>query len=199
MIRSIFTIAAVALSSATLATSAEACISCEYVPEVVRQHATVPDAPAYRSRGYADRSARGARQRKVAKENHRDAKPLKTAKAEKSSRSGRADGHGKTGQRTLASKASRPSEEIKVRSAPSRGDPVVARVGNGFSAEAVADTRAGPKRIESESSSIALSAVKVAQERVSAVAMSLYESAGKPTDCKKFFPSVAMTLTVPCE
>jgi len=59
MIRSIFTIAAVALSSATLATSAEACISCEYVPEVVRQHATVPGTRRHTARVVTPIAARG--------------------------------------------------------------------------------------------------------------------------------------------
>ena len=59
MIRTVITIAVTALAGVTLATSAEACISCEYVPEVVRQHSTLNAAPSYRrARSYAVRTER---------------------------------------------------------------------------------------------------------------------------------------------
>ncbi|HET6321282.1 MAG TPA: hypothetical protein VFF87_04435 [Hyphomicrobium sp.] len=199
MNRSVFAIApiAVALSSAAFTTAAEACISCEYVPEVVRQHATGSDQPAYRSRGYAVRSEPGARARRTARQyrEREDAKPAKAARVEKPDRRDKIDKRVKAGQRTLASKAPRLSEEIKAHAAPSQSGPSVASVATGSTVPARSDRA----RVETENSSIALSAVRVVQERVSAVATSAHDGAGKPSDCKKFFPSVAMTLTVPCE
>lgn len=199
MTRSIFAIApiAVALSSAAFTTAAEACISCEYVPEVVRQHATASDQPGYRSRGYAVRSEPGARARRTAtqRREHGDAKPVRAARAEKPDRRDKIDKRGKAGQRTLASKAPKLSEEINVHATPSRSGLSLASVATG----STVPVRSDGARIETENSSIALSAVRAVQERVSAVATSAHDGAGKPSDCKKFFPSVAMTLTVPCE
>ena len=203
MTRSIFaiaTIAAVALSGAAFTTTADACISCEYVPEVVRQHATVPDALSYRSRSYAVRNDSRARVRRASRQRHEHAKPLKSAKAEKPERSGKLDTPRKADKRvrTLASKSPRLGEKIGSRGSPVQDVATVAVVDE-TSAGAIAPDRNDVKRIENESSSIALGAVQAVRERVSVVATPLRESAAKPSDCKKFFPSVAMTLTVPCE
>ncbi len=72
-------------ATAFFASAAQACISCEYVPEVVRQHSTHNEAPSYhKSRSYSagiQRSERASRARVVKSE--RADKPVKAAKVEK--------------------------------------------------------------------------------------------------------------------
>jgi len=72
VIRSIFVIGAIMISGATFTTSAEACISCNYVPEVLRQPSARFYAPPYGYYAYPsydvrverrDRTRRHARQR----------------------------------------------------------------------------------------------------------------------------------------
>jgi hypothetical protein len=54
--------------------------------------------------------------------------------------------------------------------------------------------------VEVENSSVTLaSASDVAADAKAPVAEKTAAAAAKPTDCKKFFASVGMTLTVPCE
>jgi len=68
--RSILAIVAVVLSGVAFTTSAEACISCDYVPEVVRQPSPRFYAPPYSTRsyrtypGYSVRAERSGRARR---------------------------------------------------------------------------------------------------------------------------------------
>jgi hypothetical protein len=63
-----------------------------------------------------------------------------------------------------------------------------------------AEKKAEPKVAQTENSSISLASTEVAAPEKAPVAeKKTQEAAVKPTDCKKFFPSVGMTLTVPCE
>jgi hypothetical protein len=57
-------------------------------------------------------------------------------------------------------------------------------------------------KTESENSSISVASADVvakATEPVKTVATLSEDTSSKSSDCKKFFPSVGMTLTVPCE
>lgn len=167
MNRSLLAIAtALVAAPALFASAAQACISCEYTPEVVRGSQT-SDAPAYRARErvYAvERSApvkRVIRSESVAKSepvakkvDTAEAAPVKTdAKSENSSIASTAE---------VAS-----AEPVKIDSKPARN----------------------------ENSSISQASAKTSAPEKVAVA----EPAAKPTDCKKFFATVGLTLSVPCE
>ena len=161
MNRSLLAIAsALLVAPALFATGAQACISCEYTPEVVKGSQT-SDAPRFsvRERVYSvERSApvkkRAVAERPVVKkldtaEEAPVAKKIDEAKNENSS---------------ISSAAKVASTEPKTEAKPARN----------------------------ESSSISTG------EKV-ASAEPTKEISGKATDCKKFFPSVGLTLSVPCE
>jgi hypothetical protein len=138
-----------------LSSAAQACISCEYVPEVVRGHQTNNDGPSYhKSHSYsasAERAVRASKKR-IAK-SEPVAKSVKAAKVEKQDK---------------------PAKIAKV----AKTEPVEAT------------------SAESENSAITVAAADTA---VKEAPVAKIEAAAKPTDCKKFFASVGMTLTVPCE
>jgi hypothetical protein len=183
MTRTVLAAAAALLGAATLAsTSAQACLSCEYVPEVVRPHATSPlaygrgDNEVSRHGSYGSYSVK----RRVAKSEHeRPAKVTKALKADKQPKIAKVEKAEKT-KVAEAEKAER-SEPVKVAKAePVKADPVA------------------KKTAQSESSSITVASAD-AQPVVTKTSAPKHEAAAKPTDCKKFFASVGMTLTVPCE
>ena len=164
MTRTFLATATALIAAGTLLSSAaQACISCEYVPEVVRGHQTNNDGPSYhKSHSYsasAERAVRASKKR-IAK-SEPVAKPAKVAKVEKQDKPAKVAKVAKT-------------ETVKV-----------------AKAEPVETTPA-----ESENSAITVAAAD-AVVKVAPVAKA--ETAAKPTDCKKFFASVGMTLTVPCE
>ena len=144
-----------------LSSAAQACISCEYVPEVVRPHATSPLAYGRGDNAVSHGSSGGySVKRRIAK-SEPVAKSVKAAKVEKQDKPAKVAKVAKT-------------ETVKV-----------------AKAEPVETTPA-----ESENSAITVAAAD-AVVKVAPVAKA--ETAAKPTDCKKFFASVGMTLTVPCE
>jgi len=71
-------------------------------------------------------------------------------------------------------------------------------------ADAIAETTAATKPAVSTNSSIAVAKAVVGEDEGAEPVKSTAHTARKPeaslkVDCKKFFPSVGMTLTVPCE
>lgn len=165
--------AALVTAGMLMSTAAEACISCEYVPEVVRNHATSPLAYGRGDAGGGHGAVSYSAKKRIAKSQsaEKSLKVAKTAKAEK------------------VAKAEKPAKVAKA-AKPDKADAVkIAEV------EPVA-TKAGTKRSESESSSITVASAAPAKV---ATTEATGETAAKPTDCKKFFASVGMTLTVPCE
>ena len=173
MIRSFAATAALIAAATLMSSGAQACLSCEYVPEVVRPHATSPlaygrgdNAVSHGSSGSYSVKRRAAkiveepRQEKVAK--RKVEKPEKVAKISKP-------------EPEKVAKVSQP-EPVKV----AKADP-------------------GPvKSAESENSAITV-AVAAAEPEKKDEPVTKAEVSTKPTDCKKFFASVGMTLTVPCE
>lgn len=160
--------AAFVAATAFVTSAAQACISCEYVPEVVRQHSTLNEAHSYqKSHSYSagiQRSERASRARVVRSD--RATKSVKSVKVEK---------------------ADKPEKVAKA--AKSVETSTIAK------AEPVEATPA-----ENESSSISVAVADTATKDAAPVAkVRTKEAAAKPTDCKKFFASVGMTLTVPCE
>jgi transposase-like protein len=164
--------AALLAAPALFASAAEACISCEYTPEVVKGSQT-SDAPAYRAhsyeRTYVERDRAPAKKRIVRSEpvvkqqvDTAEAEPVaKRAKSENSS---------------VASVAVTPvTEQAKV------------------------DTKVDAKTARTENSSISVASTDEAAPAKTPVAATTKEASAKPIDCKKFFPSVGITLSVPCE
>jgi len=169
VIRTILTAAAAALAAvAFMGGAAQACISCEYVPEVVRQHSTA-DSPRY-TRSHAPRKVYVERKTRRAKTHvARKEAPAKVAKVEKPAKT---------------AKAAKPVKVAKseARSAPKQqADKTISQA-----------AKVPAKATESEPSSITVAAAET-----SVIAAGVVEN--RPTDCKKFFPAVGMTLTVPCE
>ena len=148
--RTILATATALVAATTLLTSAaEACISCEYVPEVVRSSSTLPHTGQYYAAPKKEYSAAPAKRRIVKSEPV--AKKLNTAKAA----------------------VTKTTEVAKAEPAET------------------------PTATESENSSISLASNEALE--TAPVAEPAKEAAAKPTDCKKFFASVGMTLTVPCD
>ncbi len=173
MTRTILAAAAILMSaSALLSSAAEACISCEYVPEVVRNHTTDRAASSSygssRVRAYVSHEDRGSRSRKRTARAEEPSKPVKAAKAEKI-------------DKVKVAKAAKPekSETVKV----AKVEPVATKI-------------EAKRTAEAENSSITVASVDAAKFET---ASTQKIDATKPTDCKKFFASVGMTLTVPCE
>lgn len=164
------TIAALLAAPALFATAAEACISCEYVPEVVRSSQT-SDAPhSYaRERSYvAERERAPAKKRIVRSEPV--VKQVDTAEAEPVAK------RAKSESSSVASVAETPvTEQAKV------------------------EPKVEVKTARSENSSISVASTEEAAPAKTPVAAATKEASAKPIDCKKFFPSVGITLSVPCE
>lgn len=182
MTRALIATATALIAASTLMSSAaQACLSCEYVPEVVREHATSPLAygrgdnnvghgSSYSHEAHVTYSAR-------ARFSSRDDDAPKAKKVAKIDRSEK---------REKVAKVSKPEKSEFVNVA--KAEPV--------------EKKATTKVADTESSSITVASVsetKSAAVVTKPKAPDVSEASAKPTDCKKFFASVGMTLTVPCE
>ena len=171
MTRTILATAAALVAAATLSTTAaNACVSCEYVPEVVRSSSTLPHTGHY----YAAKPYI-ARKPYIASKEH--AAPAK--------------------RRVVKSEPVAP--KLDISKVEAKAEKKVTKV---KSAETTDVAKAEPtekKAAESENSSISLASNDDAAAVKATVVKAVKEVTAKPTDCKKFFASVGMTLTVPCE
>jgi hypothetical protein len=172
MNRSTLCIATAFLALPTLfASTAQACISCEYTPEVVRSSSTTYEGPGSYSH---QRSYQVERVERVER-----ARPAK---------------------RIVKTTTARNNDDDK----PAKVKTQTARVTQPApAAEQVATTE--PATIEkkpesNENSSISVASAKVAEaDPAPAVETPKEVADAKPTGCKKFFPAVGMTVSVPCE
>jgi hypothetical protein len=171
--RKLLAIAAAPLAAMTLfASAAEACISCEYVPEVVRNSTTSTDSkPSVRSRSDTAVEQRRVRpeKRRVVKEDSKPARKVETAKAKPAP--------------VVESTAENEHSTVTTAGSP---DKKVEK------AEVAAPAKSGT---QTETSTIATAVV----ERADAQPTSGDGAQVSNIGCKKFFPTVGMTLTVPCE
>jgi hypothetical protein len=164
--RSFLAIAAAAIAASTLlASGAQACISCEYVPEVVKGHQT-SDAPAHYARERVYAVERVARPAKRIVKSEPAAKTVDTAET---------------------------AETAPVKTVAKNENSSISAAAQVATTEPAKDE---PKVARNESSSISLASTEVAAP---AKVENTKEAAAKPVDCKKFFPSVGITLSVPCE
>lgn len=180
MTRKILALAAAVIAAPALfASAAQACISCEYTPEVVKGSQT-SDAPAYRARSYersyertyVERDRAPAKKRVVRSEP--EVKKIDNAEVEKPA----------------------PAKKVAVTedSAPAK----TASNENSSISVAAVEPQPVTEKAKSENSSIA-SASSAASAKKAPAVDATKEASAKPVDCKKFFASVGMTLTVPCE
>ncbi len=159
MTRTILAIATAFLAVLTVfASAAEACISCEHVPVVVRSSSTSYTATRYtKKRFYARRIARAkARARAIA--------------AARGKAKARAIAAAKAKARTIAAAKAAAAEEVELTE--------TAAIENSTISTASLD----------KSETIDTEETLTEEPKIS-----------RNVGCKKFFPSVGMTLTVPCE
>jgi hypothetical protein len=162
--RTIF--AALVAAASLLPSGAQACISCEYVPEVVRSSSTLPHTGHYYvpPSHSSNKDYSAPAKRRVVK-SEPVARKLNVAKGDKADKVERAE-----------AKVEKKAEKKVAKAEPTETKKVA----------------------DSENSSISLASNDVAAVKET-VAKTAKEVSAKPTDCKKFFASVGMTLTVPCE
>jgi hypothetical protein len=156
--------AALLAAPALFASAAQACISCEYTPEVVRGSQT-SDAPAHY-----------ARERVYAVERERVARPAK---------------------RIVRSEPVETADTAPVKTEANNENSSISLTSTEVAVTEPA--KIAPKAARSENSSISLTSTEAAATAKAPVAETVKEAAAKPIDCKKFFPSVGITLSVPCE
>ncbi len=169
MTRTILATAAL-LAAATLATTgAQACISCEYVPEVVRSSSTLPHTGHY----YA---AEPYQKKRTVKAAIIDRPALRAAKVAKQAKFAKAEPEKSAKAAPVIAKAETVEKKVEK-----KAEKTIAKV-------------------ETENSSVTLASnADVVTNAKAPVEETATTTAAKPTDCKKFFASVGMTLTVPCE
>jgi hypothetical protein len=174
--RSILAIATALLGAPALfASAAQACISCEYTPEVVKGSQT-SDAPYARARSYS------VHERVYVEREHSAPAKKRIVRSEPVAKT--VD----TAETTPVKKdATSENSSISV----SAAEPVTE--------QAKAEPKVEAKLARSENSSISVASTEAAAPAKAPVVEKTKEAAAKPVDCKKFFASVGMTLTVPCE
>jgi hypothetical protein len=165
MTRMIIATAALLAATTLATTGAQACISCEYVPPVVRASSTLPHTGHY----YAAEPYQKKRTIKASI----DRPVIRAAKINKQANVAKAESATK-------------SEPVKV----AKTEPVEKKV------EKAEKTIA---KVETENSSVTLASADDAAPAKAQAEDKTAAVSAKPTDCKKFFASVGMTLTVPCE
>lgn len=195
MTRSIFAVAPAALAvMAFFAPAAEACISCDYVPSVVHS------VPQGSSGGYEGRSYRKERAASEERSSRRTKK--RVAKSEP-------EPEAKTKKHVAKSEAEPETKKVKTaKTAPSKSDDQSERSSvstakadtneTGATKVEAAKTTSAKAESETENSNITTATLQgeknvAAGDRVEEV------KADKNVGCKKFFPTVGLTLTVPCE
>jgi hypothetical protein len=167
--RTILAAAALIAAASLLPSGAQACISCEYVPEVVRSSSTLPHTGHYYvpPSHSSNKDYSAPAKRRVVK-SEPVARKLNVAKGDKADK---------------ADKVERAEAKVEK-----KAEKKIAKV----------EPTETTKVADSENSSISLASNDVAAVK-DTVAKPAKEVSAKPTDCKKFFASVGMTLTVPCE
>ncbi len=153
MNRTIPAIAAALFAAMTFTSAAEACISCEYVPEVVRESST--------SHGSHGSTYYRVKRDYTAAKVH-DSRPAK---------------------RRIAKSAATAKKATTAAAAPAKTE----------------STASIKTEAESENSTISTATLAASETAEVKEAPAAKTKANTNVGCKKFFPTVGMTLTVPCE
>ena len=192
-------LAAASIAGTMLAAPAQACISCAYVPETARSAPAAPgEARSYsKSRSFRaaeDRRARNAGHRKAKGEAARKVETAKSAPEEKNSeRAASADAA--AAQNEHSSFAAMSPSPVETAAVPAAAEP-------GSATEHSTIATAGSRdalRDATTTAAVAAGAATNASAGVEEAKPETPAAAGANVGCKKFFPSVGMTLSVTCE
>jgi hypothetical protein len=169
---------ALLIAPALFATAAQACISCNYVPEVVKHSSTTYEARQHtRERSYTAEHDAPRRAKRIVRE------AIAKAAVEADEPAPRKQ------QAQIETKIETKTESKTENSS----------ISSAAKAAAIETPKTEPKLARGENSSISLASTEIAAAENAPVAETAKEVSAKPVDCKKFFPSVGMTVTVPCE
>ncbi len=206
---------------ALFSSAAQACISCEYVPEVVRGSQTtnkaMPEAkPSVRQRSHAAEREPGARAAKRSVRSEPDRTEVDTAETTPAAKGSNSDNENSS-IAAMAAALDAPTATARTESAArsENSSIAVASIDVGPTAIAQAESKtargesssialafrdaAEAKPDRSENSSISVASTEVAAPEKAPVAETAKPVAAKAADCKKFVPSVGMIVSVPCE
>jgi hypothetical protein len=196
MTRTFLAIAAASAAAMSLSAPAVACISCEYVPEVVRNHTTSSEPRSYsHSRSYQAVEERRARKSRVSKSDDGGSKAKKhierAEKADKPSKSESAE----------KSEPAKKVDTAKVAPAETENSTFAAAAGSDkkqAEATTTSPAKSGPQT-EHSTISGASTDKPVGKTAEAQPAPAKDEEKVSNVGCKKFFPTVGLTLSVPCE
>ncbi len=186
------TAAALAAATTLFGSAANACISCEYVPEVVRNSQTSNPAPSVKARSYAEPERARPSKRNLVKRAPPKSEPAAKKVDTAATAPAKQDAQNESSSISVAA-AAPASEPAKAKTKTARNESSSISSTAAVSEPAKTET----KIARNESSSISVASTEIAAPAKTAVAET--EAAAKPADCKKFFPSAGLTLTVPCE
>jgi hypothetical protein len=184
MRRTIVAVACSIIALAAYGSTAQACISCEYVPEVVksgeRSGSSYQAKPSKRVREYSEQRERRSSKKRVTE---RESAPSKSK-----SKSSTASAPSKAAVSTASVAA--PAEAENEHSAITTSSTSIAN-------QVKAAITPEPRGPQNENSTISTAVVRADEpESVKPVE---HATADKNLGCKKYFPSTGLTLSVPCE
>jgi hypothetical protein len=197
MTRTLFAIAAASAAAMSLSAPAVACISCEYVPEVVKNHTTSSEPRSHsRSRAYEAVEERRSRKSRVSKSDDGGSKAKKhIERAEKADKPSKSE----------SAEKSEPAKKVDTaKAAPAETEnSTFAAAGGSDKKQAEATTTSpatsGPQTEHSTISGASTDKPAGSKTAEAKPVPATDEEKVSNVGCKKFFPTVGLTLSVPCE
>ncbi len=197
MTRTFLAIAAASAAAMSLSAPAVACISCEYVPEVVKNHSTSSEPRSHsRSRAYEAVEERRARKSRVSKSDDGGSKTKKhIERAEKTDKPSKSE----------SAEKSEPAKKVDTaKTAPAETEnSTFAAAGGSDKKQAEATTtspaKSGPQTEHSTISGASTDKPAGSKTAEADPVPTKDEEKVSNVGCKKFFPTVGLTLSVPCE
>jgi hypothetical protein len=197
MTRTFLAIAAASAAAMSLSAPAVACISCEYVPEVVKNHSTSSEPRSHsRSRAYEAVEERRARKSRVSKSDDGGSKTKKhIERAEKTDKPSKSE----------SAEKSEPAKKVDTaKTAPAETEnSTFAAAGGSDKKQAEATTtspaKSGPQTEHSTISGASTDKPAGSKTAEADPVPAKDEEKVSNVGCKKFFPTVGLTLSVPCE
>lgn len=181
MTRFIIKAAAGMVALGALTTAAQACISCEYVPEVVREHSTLREGKSYKRSSHG--AGHAAQQQKAAAQARAIAAMRERQAAMQRAAMQRAAAQAKAkAAKAVAAAPSTAASTAKVETTPSTSVALV-------KADSEAATPADQPAAKIETASVDKPAADAPKNDVK----------DEPVGCKKFIPAVGVTLSVACK
>jgi hypothetical protein len=177
----------------SMSAPAVACISCDYVPEVVKNQQTSSEPRTYsRSRSYEAVEERRTRESRVSKSDDGGGKSKKNVE-----RAEKADKPSKT-ERAEKSEPVTKVDTAKAAPAETENSTFAGTEGSDKKQAAATTTSPDKSGSQTEHSTISTSAADKPSSKT-AEADPVPETEVSNVGCKKFFPTVGLTLSVPCE